>query len=296
MVKLTAGANQWTGVMIESSGVIVTTSLALGSSPLAAFRTFDGSTGQAWVVGRDDNMDLAVLGVINPAQTFDTISIHAGNPPWRDEALVLMHYQPNSFSPYKVNSSVVGSRQDGVTGIDYLQMSGFSVGGEQGGGAIDAKGVLRGLRMDSARMIALGIGRIGEAWTMDARALSSAMVPRLKAGVSNINVTDGQCTQLGAPPPIPAIFKGDITANDAPLAVGQRVYARVTKTSTGEELWFSQVVATEGRYFITVSICDASFKNSTTNTSIVEFWFDSNATATTSTYDPGKIATNDLTF
>ena len=136
MVKLTAGANQWTGVMIESSGVIVTTSLALGSSPLAAFRTFDGSTGQAWVVGRDDNMDLAVLGVINPAQTFDTISIHAGNPPWRDEALVLMHYQPNSFSPYKVNSSVVGSRQDGVTGIDYLQMSGFSVGGEQGGGAI----------------------------------------------------------------------------------------------------------------------------------------------------------------
>jgi hypothetical protein len=248
------------------------------------------------VVGRDDNIDLAVLGVINPAQTFDTISIYAGNPPGRNEALVLMHYQPNGVSPDKFNSSVVGSRRDGVTGIDYLQMSGFSVGGEQGGGAFDAKGVLRSLRMDSARMISLGIGRIGEVWTMDAFALSSAMVPRLKAGVSIINVTDGQCTQLGAPPPIPAIFKGDITANNAPLAVGQRLYARVTKTSTGEELWFSQVVAVEGRYFITVSICDASFKNSTTNTSIIEFWFDSNATATTSTYDPGKIATNDLTF
>jgi hypothetical protein len=296
MVKLTAGSNQWSGVMIESSGIIVTTSLALGSSPLASFRTFDGSTGQAWVVGRDDNLDLAVLEVINAAQTFDAISMHTGDLPDRNEPLVLMHYGVNSVTPDKASSGLVGSRQDTITGIDYLQLSGFSAGNEQGGAAIDANGVLRGLRMDSDRMIQIGIGRIGEVWAMDAFALSSAMVPRLKAGVSVILGTDGKCTELGAPPPIPAIFKGDITVGGSPLAIGQRVYARVTATATGKELWFSSIVVTAGRYFITVSICDPSFNTTSSNTSVVDFWFDANATSTTSVYDPSIVATNNLTF
>jgi hypothetical protein len=290
-VKLTAGSTQWTGVMIESTGIIVTTSLALGSSPLVSFRTFDGSTGNAWVVGRDDNLDLAVLEVINAGQSFTSIAMHTGNPPERSENLVMMHYQATRFAPDKFNSNVVGSRQDAITGIDYLQMSGFSAGGEQGGAVADANGILRGLRMDSDRMIDIGIGRVGEVWAMDAFALSSAMVPRLKAGISIISTTDGRCTELGAPPPIPAVFKGDITMGGVNLAVGQRVYARITKTSTGQQLWFSQVIANEGRYFITVSICDTSF-----NAGVVDFWFSAGSTATTSSYNPGAIQTNNLAF
>ena len=243
------------------------------------------------MVGRDDNLDLAVLEVINAGQSFTSIAMHTGNPPERGENLVMMHYQATGFAPDKFNSSVVGSRQDAITGIDYLQMSGFSAGGEQGGAVADANGILRGLRMDSDRMIDIGIGRIGEVWAMDAFALSSAMVPRLKAGISIISTTDGRCTELGAPPPIPAVFKGDITMGGVNLAVGQRVYARITKTSTGQELWFSQVIVNEGRYFITVSICDTSF-----NGGVMDFWFSAGSTATRSSYNPGTIQTNNLAF
>ena len=291
MVKLSVGSSQWSGVMIDPAGVIVTTSLALGTSPLATFRTFDGSTGQAWVVGRDDNLDLAVLEVINPGQTYPSISVHTGDPPERADSLVLMHYAATGFTPDKFNSGVVGSRQDAATGIDYLQLQGFSAGNEQGGAVIDALGVLRGLRMDSSRMIEIGIGRIGEAWAMDAFALSSAMIPRLRAGVSIINSTAGRCEALGAPPPIPAIYKGDVTVGGVPMAIGQRIYARVTKTSTGEELWFSQLVSNEGRYFLTVSICDTTF-----NAGVVDFWFSSGAAGPTSSYSPGFISTNNLAF
>jgi hypothetical protein len=290
-VKLTAGANQWTGVMVDPSGRIVTTSLNLGTAPLVEFRTFDGATGLAWVAGRDDNLDLAVLEVLNPGQQYQSAVVSADDPPARNENLVLMHFKSNSVIAEKFNSGVVGSRQDAITGIAYLQLQGFSVGDEDGGAVFDARGHLRGLRMDSDRMITIGIGRIGEVWAMDSFALASSMIPRLQAGVSIINSTAGQCTDLGAPPPIPAIYKGDVSVGGVPAAVGKRMYARTTKTSTGEELWFSQPLANEGRYFLTISICDPSFNNG-----VVDFWLDSKPTATTTIYSPSAMNVNNLVF
>ena len=145
--------------------------------------------------------------------------------------------------------------------------------------------------MDSDRMINIGIGRIGEVWAMDSFALASSMIPRLQAGVSIINSTAGQCTDLGAPPPIPAIYKGDVTVGGALAPVGIRMYARTTKTSTGAELWFSQPIANEGRYFLTISICDPTFANG-----VVDFWLNSSSTSTTSVYGPGETKINNLVF
>lgn len=291
MVKLTAGSSQWSGVMIDPSGRIVTTSINLGTAPLVSFRTLDGATGQAWVVGRDDNLDLAVLEVLNPGQQFASVEVSNEEPPNRNENLVLMHFRTNGVVTEKFNSAVVGSRQDAITGISYLQLQGFSVGDEDGGAVFDALGRLRGLRMDSDRMISIGIGRIGEVWAMDSFALASSMIPRLQAGISIINSTAGQCTDLGAPPPIPAIYKGDVSIGGTPAAIGLRMYARTTKTSTGEELWFSQPIANVGRYFLTISICDATFANG-----VVDFWLNSVPSPTTSVYTPSGTLVNNLDF
>ncbi len=291
MVKLTAGSSQWSGVMIDPSGIIVTTSLNLGTAPLVSFRTFDGATGLAWVAGRDDNLDLAVLEVLNPGQQFAFVKVSSDDPPTRNEDLVLMHFKALGVAAEKFNSAVVGSRQDAGTGITYLQVQGFSVGDEDGGAVFDAAGRLRGLRMDSDRMISIGIGRIGEAWAMDSFALASSMIPRLQAGVSIINSTAGQCTDLGSPPPIPAIYKGDVSVGGVPAPVGLRMYARATKTSTGDELWFSQPIADVGRYFLTISICDPSFANQ-----VVDFWLNAQPSPTRSVYAVGKTYINDVAF
>ena len=277
--------------MISPSGRIVTSSLNLGTAPLVTFRTFDGATGNAWVVGRDDNLDLAVLEAINPGQQFAFAEVSSLDFPTRSENLALMHIKAGDFAVQKFNSGIVGSRQDSITGITYLQLQGFSVGDEAGGAVFDAQGHLRGLRMDSDRMIRLGIGRIGEAWAMDSFALATAMIPRLQAGVSIINTTAGQCVDLGSPPPIPAIYKGDITVGGVPGPLGVRLYARAIKTSTSEALWFSQPLAVEGRYFLTISICDPSFANGP-----VDFWLNSSPAPALTNYSVGKTLINDLVF
>jgi hypothetical protein len=291
MVKLTAGSSQWSGVLIDPSGRIVTTSLNLGTAPLVSFRTFDGATGVAWVVGRDDDLDLAVLEVLDPGQQFPFVEVSYDEPPTRREDLVLVHFRTLAVVTEVKNSAVVGSRQDTRTGITYLQMQGYSLGDEDGGAVFDARGQLRGLRMDSDRMIGQGIGRIGEAWAMDSFTLASSLIPRLQAGISVINSTAGQCTERGAPPPIPAIYKGNVSVGGVPAPIGRRMYARATNPVTGDELWFSQQITTEGRYFITVSICEPTFANGT-----VDFWLDAKPSTARSVYNSSKTYINEVVF
>jgi hypothetical protein len=299
MVKLTAGATQWSGVMIDPSGRIVTTSLNLGAAPLVSFRTHDGATGQAWVVGRDDNLDLAILEVVNPGQQFPFAEVSSEDVPVRSEDLVLMHFRPTSTTLAQSASNVVGSRQDPTTGISYIQVGGFSLGTEAGGAVFDARGRLRGLRMDSDRMIEIGIGRVGEAWAMDSFTLSSALIPRLEAGFTVINASSGRCADEGSFPPVPAIYSGSITIGGAPAAADSRLYVRALKTSTGEEVWFSQLVAGTGEYFITISICDISFGPASPGAparSIVQFWLNATSTGIPSIYIPGDFYSIDLAF
>lgn len=290
MVKLTVGTSQWSGVMIDPSGLILTTSTPLSTSPLVTFQTTDGVTGQAWVQGRDDSLDLALLKVINPSQTFNAVQVATEDPPTRTEDLVMIQYKPSGTSPDTVTTGVVGSRQDASTGIDYYQLQGFASGSEAGGGVFDASGKLRGLRMSVDQMVAIGVGRVGEAWAMNSFPLAASLIPKLQSGYSNILAVAGTCTILGAPPPIPSIYNGDITVGGNPAPTGDRLYAKVTKAS-GTQLWFSQQITTAGRYFMTISICDSTYDNSP-----VEFWMDAVKSPVPSTYAPGEKRTPTITF
>lgn len=291
MVRLSSGANQWTGVMIDSTGQILTTSEDLGASPLADFSTVDGASGKAWVVGRDDEFGLALLEVISPGQQYAAIESHTGQIPTRNEEIALVHFSGNNVEPEAASTFVVGSRQDSSTGLSYVQYQGISISGEQGGVVVDANGRLRGLRMAVDQVIRIGVGRVGEVWAMDASSLTAAMIPRLKSGISAFDVKDGGCDNLGAPPPIPAIYSGDATLSGQSVTVGERLYARVTKTSTGEDLWFSDLVVEQGRYVLTISICDATFSNSP-----VEFWLAARMSTQGSSYVSGSTSRPVLVF
>ena len=277
--------------MVDASGLILTTSDGLGTSPLADFRTVGGASGRAWVIGRDDNFGLALLEVISPAQRYAAVAIHQGDFPARSEQIALLHFSGTRVEPEVANSFVVGSRQDAGSGLDYVQYQGISISGEQGGAVIDADGNLRGIRMSVDQMISIGVGRAGEVWALDARSLTNAMIPRLRSGVSIINALDGGCRDLGAPPPIPAIYSGSVTTAGQPAPVADRLYARVTKAATGEELWFSDLLIEAGRYVLTISICDPRFSNSA-----VEFWMNARTAGQVSSYVSGTTATPALVF
>jgi hypothetical protein len=277
--------------MIDASGLILTTSTDLGASPLANFSTVDGASGKAWVVGRDDDFGLVLLEVVSAGQQFSSIEIHTGDFPTRSEEIALVHFSGNRIEPDARNTFVVGSRQDSSTGLGYVQYQGISIDGEQGGAVVDANGRLRGIRMSTDQMVTIGVGRTGEVWAMDSSSLAAAMMPRLKAGISIVNAFDGGCDNLGAPPPIPAIYSGTATLAGQPVTVGARLYARVTKTSTGEDLWFSGLVVEAGRWVLTISICDSMFSNSP-----VEFWLAARMSTVGSSYVSGSTVRPVLAF
>ncbi len=288
MVKLTAGGNQWTGVMINSAGKIITTSTNLGQAPVAGFTTQGGATGQAWVIGRDDDFDMALLEVVNASQTYDTISMEDRAVPQVGKQLASMHYGlAGTLS--KQSTSVVGSRQDLNTGLQFLQMRGLNIAGSEGGAFVDEYGRLRGVRLEEQYMIELGIGRTGEIYAMTTSGLLNRVLPLLEGGVTVISGAAAKCP-AGVFPPIPATFNGSVTIGGEAAPVGSRVYAKISKRGLADQ-WFSGEITTAGRYLLTVGVCQSSYVNAT-----VQFWMNGSASPNTSTYAAARTTPVNLTF
>jgi len=281
MVQLSASGKRWSGVLIGETGRILTTSSNLGNAPIASFITTTGATADAWVVGRDDDLDLAILEVINPGQTYSAVDIVVGDPLQQNEELVLLQYTGAGTVLDRKTARVVGSRQDLFTGIQYVQVQALKAAGADGGALIDNTGSLRGIRMSEQHMIDLVIGRTGEVWAVSAGSLNDVIIPRLNSGLSVINALSTS-SDSGAPPPIPAIFKGAVSAGGVPAAVGNRLYARLTG-SNGSEAWFSELITSTGRFVLGISTSNSRFTNAR-----VDFWMSSGRSLTTSTYVLGR--------
>ena len=91
VVKLVAGTKTWTGLFVDSDkSRILTTSSSLGQSPLADFFTPSGSNGRAWVIGRDDDLDLALLEVISPGEVYSSFNLIETGDPELDKTFILL--------------------------------------------------------------------------------------------------------------------------------------------------------------------------------------------------------------
>jgi hypothetical protein len=278
MVKISSGSNQWTGVMVDARGLILTTSFDLGTAPIATFTTQGGLSGTAWVFGRNDNLDLVLLEVINPAGTFDAVKLYSGRAPDDTQTLGMLQYPSAGSLLSQQETRVEGSRRD-LNGIQYLQLRALRTPGAQGAAVIDNLGNLVGMRMNDAQMLKLVISRPGETWAMDGNGLVQMVLPALRAGVSIVNPEPDACAVLeGTFPPLPYVFLGDVTVGAVPVPVGRRIYARLNNFTSSQERWFSSIIDKEGRYQITASICEEGFQNG-----IVDFWLDGSQAAQTAT-------------
>jgi len=242
------------------------------------------------VIGRDDTLDLAIVDVIAPGGMFDILEISEAGIPQVDSDAVLLQFIGTGTALDKKTSRVIGIRQDLNTGIRYLQLQGLASVGAQGGAMVDNQGKLTGLRMAESQMVALGVGRPGETYAIDANALINSALPRLEMGVSIINVQSPFENQPGAPPPIPAIFTGSVTQAGVDVPIGERMYASVVKPGQ-PNLWYSAEIAKTGRYVLSISV----FKNGYSNTT-VEFWKDASRASQTSIYVSGTTKSTNLQF
>ena len=276
--------------MIRSTGRILTTSGDLGASPLADFTIGDVS-GQAWVIGRDDDLDLAVLDVIDPQGPYPFVTLKsAPGHPLVNETFTLLQFSNFGSNLITFTTSVLSLRPD-RNGIQYIQLQTLQQEGSQGGALVDSQGVVRGLRMSRAQILDLFDSTFGE-WAMESQALANQLVPRLEAGISVVNKPPPTCDAQGPPPPRPAIIRGDITSGGVSLPVGSEVYARVR--GGGAEEWFAlpDPLKTEGRYFFSIGTCTRELQSNAT----VEFWYGRSVAPQTTPFVLETTVSLDLAF
>ena len=274
--------------MIRSTGRILTTSGDLGASPLADF-TIGDATGQAWVIGRNDDFDLAVLDVIDPQGPYPFVTLKsAPGHPLVNETFTLLQFSNFGSNLITVATSVLSLRPD-RNGIQYIQLQTLQSEGSQGGALVDGQGVVRGLRMSRAQILDLFDSTFGE-WAMESQALVNQLVPRLEAGISVVDKPPPTCHAQGPPPPRPASIRGDITSGGVSLPVGSQVYARVR--GGGAEEWDAYTLKNEGRYIFSIGTCTRELQSNAT----VEFWYDRMVAPQTTTFVLETSEVLDLAF
>ncbi len=259
VVRLVNAERQWTGVMIAESGLILTTSSNLGSAPIANYFTESGVSGQAWALGRDDDLDFVLLEVIDPPGPFEFREVAPQIPPAVNAELALLQFPGTGSLIDKKTALVAGSRQDFNTGLNYIQLQAGPAAGAEGGALIDRNGTLHGIRMDGDHTVKLGFARPGEVYAITSESLSGVVLPRLETGLTIINKPDsGEGSSLSARPGFPAVFKGDITVGGQPAPMGGILYARVTKSGRAD-VWVARELVVEGRYLIPVSVSGSGY-------------------------------------
>jgi S1-C subfamily serine protease len=289
LLRVSAGGTQWTGVMIDPAGRFLTATDNLGPAPLVDFATSQGATGKGWVVGRDDALGLALLKVVAPAQEYSYLPLGTQQSPQLNEQMGILQFSAVGTLLDKRTTQVVGFNQDLNTGVQYVKLLAGQLAGSEGGAVVDTLGTLRGIRVSDTQMITTGIGKAGEAWAITSDGVALTVLPKLETGYVYVKPTEGS-TDPGAPPPIPAVFSGNITIAGLAAPVGTRVYARVVRAGK-PDIWVSTTVATAGRYQVSVSITTSGYEGG-----LVEFWVDAVKGDRNGFYQPGQISSFALAF
>ena len=281
--------------MIDSAGLILSTSVSLDAAPLVNFTTAGGVTGSGWVRGRDDSKDVALLEVIDAAGPYAFLPIIDLPVPDTDEEVLVLGFPTARDGTLDTQQTrVVGSRQDFNTGIRYIQMNEIYREGVQGSAVVDRAGVLRGLKMDESNVVTLGVGRTGETWVMAIDAVTLLM-PQLQSGdLTECRSTTAPVSESpGAPPGITPQYVGTISIGGAAPSNGTLLYSRVVKAGL-PDWWvcvsFPLAIGAAGNYAINLGGSDLY------NGGAVEFWTNGKRAAQTNDYLLGEIVTLNLTF
>ena len=247
---------------------------------MAEFTTADGRTGQAWVVGRNDTLDIALLSAISSVGGFASIPIGSGAGLTVDDPILVLGYPQLLNAPLdRRQARVLGVLPDLNSGARYVLVQVAEVAGTEGGGMFNTLGQLAGLRMTQEQMTRLGLWRGGEVYALASESLGGFVIRQLEGGISTIDES-ASTTNENAFPGLPAVYSGAVRENGSLVPGGSaRVYARVIKPGQ-PDAWYSSDVFAGGLYQISISAGE-KYANAT-----VEFWRDRKKAGEIRDYSP----------
>ena len=263
-VKLTIGETIWTGALITESGEILTASGPLGNAPQVAFTLADGTEGFAWVTGRNDDQGLALLTPLGEPRSYDFLPFSA-NIPTIGERMVLVQYDPfnGMLDPRPVNAR---GYTTSFIGYGYIHLHIGESSAFDGAPLVNDQAKLQGIRMPASWLLEKSIGEPREVYAAAAADIGR-LIPQLRSGYTQISPPpEGATGPTGAPPHIPILYYGSITADGQPVSAGARLYAKVVKEGR-DTLWFTREVAIAGDYDFPLSLNVSTYLGAT-----IEFW------------------------
>ena len=314
-VTLRADEAVWTGAIVSEIGEILTTSIPHWDAPIVELQLADGTSGEACVIGRNDDIGLALLKpLIEPPRTYDFLTLSSEESSVGQQLDLFQHTAPARESPQRSMSVI--ERITAATGYDYMHVDTAEPAAPDGAVLINHRGEIQGMLMPSPWLQWHEVGNLGEVYAIEAPRVASVALPLLRTGSKRIRLSHFEslahatssplrsgAVQTGItlrftspqrqpPSTIVPLVVGEVTLDGKDAPAGSILYARLSKKDQ-PSYWISTALFEPGVFALPVKVPNNSYIGAT-----IEFWMDCRRSSTTAVYNPpfGGIIELDLAF
>lgn len=284
-------------LLSEYPNHILTTAKGLSSNPFVDLYFSgwqQGNNSRGWIVGRDEEIDLAIIKIIDsnllPTNILSTIYDNT-KPIIPGKNLIdskvndiheglgfCLYCEGNNSGWTMMDSEVLVSRykRDSSSGIRYaelLLMDDETIEGiEDGLGIFDSNYSLVGITMskESLKSKGINISSEDEVVYMIETSIIGKHLPDLYKGKINTSFTIPPNLNSAAVPPLPSFIQGTIKNNNVFVELGKKYYVRIVAPNDNlADIWLNFDVGLNGSYTVTLGLNDSQYIGAT-----VEFYFE----------------------
>ena len=289
VVQVISGSVQISGVVLAGSApMVLTASRPLGIGPLVRIVTDGGQELAGWIIGRDDDQNLALVRLLDgtlPGISFgDSSGLEA-----EDEVLSLGFPEIRSGRLLPVEALIIRTRTDFATGMVFFYLDVQLLPGSSGGPVVNRSGEIVGMNVAPEFLQSLGLMVSGGGYALSAEFIESALI-RLAGGVVQTSPRAMPTPDPGQVPPVPATITGTVTIGGVSAPEGTLLYARMVHSTLGD-IWFPVLVEANGFYRLTVATLLRGYSNAP-----IEFHVDGVKSGVTTAYAQGSATAVDISF
>ena len=289
MVQVISSDVQISGVVLDGpASLVLTASRPLGIGPLVQIVTYDGQELGGWIIGRDDDQNLALIRLLGG--TLPGIAFGDSTGLGVDDDVLSVGFPETRFGQLlPVEAFIDRVRTDFATGMVFFYLDVQHFTGTSGGPVVNRNGEIVGMTVTAEFLQSLGQSVSGGGYALAAEFIEPAL-PRLEGGVMQTSPRPVPTASAGQFPPLPATIRGTVTIESDIAPEGTLLYARMVHSSLGDT-WFPLVVEESGLYRLTVATLLAGYVNAT-----IEFYIDGVKSDGITTFRQGKNTDLDLSF
>jgi len=289
VVQVISGNVQISGVVLDGpASLVLTASRPLGIGPLVQIVTYDGQELGGWIIGRDDDQNLALIRLVDG--TLPGIAFGDSSGLDVDDDMLSMGFPETRVGQLLPMEAFIDRvRTNVATGMVFFYLDVQHLTGTSGGPVVNRNGEIVGMTVMAEFLRSVGQVVNDGGYALAAESIEPAL-PRLEGGVIQMSPRPVPTASSGQFPPLPATIRGTVTIESDIAPVGTRLYARMVHSSLGDT-WFPLLVEESGLYRLTVATLLAGYTNAT-----IEFYIDGVKSDGIATYRQGTNTDLDLSF